>query len=341
MSKKGKLRTLKDRFEETLLEAEKISGVKAGSLSRDEYVRITVDNKVKGRLNKEELNFIGGYASMRKQLIDEGKVDVTIQVPKILVLDIETFPMEAYVWGLFDQNIGLNQIKKDWSIMSWSARWLDQPEDTVMYMDVRGQRNLRDDKKILKPLLKLMDEADIVCGQNSKSFDVKKINARAKINGYKPPSSFRQYDTKIMAKRYFSFTSNKLEYLTHKLCTDSKKLSHANFPGFSLWSACLEDNLEAWEECEAYNKADVNSTAELLLQLLPWDNTINWEVYRDNLTFHACTCGSTEFKKNGFRTTNTGKFQRFVCKQCGKESSSKENLKSTNFRKKLRKKCDR
>ncbi len=31
---------------------------------------------------------------------------------KILVLDIETAPIVAHVWGLFDQNIGLNQIKR-------------------------------------------------------------------------------------------------------------------------------------------------------------------------------------------------------------------------------------
>lgn len=339
MTKKSKIRELKDRFEKTLKKAAKKSKKMAGSLTRDEYVRICVDSDIKGRLNKEELNFIGGFRAAKNLLIENKTVKVSM--PKILVLDIETFPLEAYAWGLWDQTIGLNQIKKDWSIMSWSARWLHEPESSVKYMDVRGQRDLRKDKKILKPLLKLMDEADIVCGQNSKSFDVKKINARAILNGLKPPSSFKQYDTKLLARKYFSFTSNKLEYLTHNLCTESKKLNHASFPGFSLWKECLNDNQKAWEECEAYNKADVNSTAELLLKLLPWDNSIDWDVYRETLDYNVCTCGSTSFRKNGFQYTKTGQFQRYVCKECGKESKDKVNLKSKEFRKKLRGKCDR
>ena len=33
--------------------------------------------------------------------------------PKILIVDIETAPIVAQVWGLFDQNVGLNQIAQD------------------------------------------------------------------------------------------------------------------------------------------------------------------------------------------------------------------------------------
>jgi hypothetical protein len=33
--------------------------------------------------------------------------------PKIATLDIETCPLESYTWGLWKQNVGLNQIKTE------------------------------------------------------------------------------------------------------------------------------------------------------------------------------------------------------------------------------------
>lgn len=107
--------------------------------------------------------------------------------PKILFLDIETAPIVADVWKLWDNNVALNQIIKDWSILAWAAKWRGQKK--IYYQDTGSQKDFRDDKKILPALWKLMDEADIIVGQNSKKFDVKKINARFiinKINGGKP-----------------------------------------------------------------------------------------------------------------------------------------------------------
>jgi len=44
--------------------------------------------------------------------------------PKIVVLDIETSPIVAYVWSLFKVNIGLNQIVTEWSILSYCLKEL-------------------------------------------------------------------------------------------------------------------------------------------------------------------------------------------------------------------------
>ena len=97
------------------------------------------------------------------------------QGPKILILDIETIPLTSYTWGLFDQNVSLGQIKEEWAILSFAAKWLDDPSDvkTVMYQDQRGIKNIRNDKKLLKSLWKLLDEAQIVLTQNGISFDIK------------------------------------------------------------------------------------------------------------------------------------------------------------------------
>ena len=242
---------------------------------------------------------------------------------RIIILDIETSPIIGYSWGLFDQNIALNQILQDWNILSYCVKVLG--EDKVYYNDLSKSKDVHDDKKLLQELWKLLDEADIVIGQNSIAFDIKKIKARMIIHGMKPPSSFKQIDTMLMSKKHFSFTSNKLEYLSKTLCTKHKKLSHKEFAGFELWRECLKGNKRAWSQMKAYNIEDVRATEELYLKLQPFDNSFNPNLYTDGIT-HKCACGSYAFSKNGFKYTSTGKYQRYVCLSCGSEAKDRNNL---------------
>lgn len=254
--------------------------------------------------------------------------------PKILIIDIETTPIVSYTWGIFDQDVALNQIIEDWSILSWSAKWLGS--DKVFYSDTRSEKNPRNDKKLLQEIWDLMDQADIIVGQNSIAFDVKKLNARFILNGMKPPSSFRQIDTMRIAKKNFKFTSNKLEYMSKNLCSEHVKLTQRKFAGFDLWKACLNKVRDAFKELQAYNVEDVLATEELLKKLLPWDKSINFNVYRDELD-NTCTCGNDKFKKKGHVYSNLAKYDRFICTNCGKEHVSRENLLTKEKRKSLRK----
>lgn len=253
--------------------------------------------------------------------------------PKILLLDIETAPILAHVWGLWDNNVALNQIAKDWHVLSWSAKWLGQKE--VFYEDQRKARNIENDKVLLKGIWKLLDEADIVITQNGKSFDHKKLNARFILNGFQPPSSYRYIDTLILAKKHFAFTSNKLEYMSNKLCPNYQKLKHKEFQGFELWSECLKGNIRAWREMENYNKYDVLALEELYNKLIPWDNSLNFNVYSEGEE-NRCTCGAKHFQRNGFYYTNTGKFQRYLCVKCGSEIRDRQNLLSKEKKKSLK-----
>lgn len=257
-----------------------------------------------------------------------------VKLPKILILDIETAPVLAYVWGLFDQNIGLNQIKQDWHVMSWAAKWLG--EKKVFYQDQRNAKSIEDDKDILKPLWELINEADIVAGQNSRRFDTKKLNARFLHHDLPPPGPYRHFDTLQIAKKHFGFTSNKLAYMSEKFCKQYKKLDHAKFSGFELWKECMNGNLKAWQEMEKYNRQDVLATEELMRRFAPWDNSISWNIYHDSFD-NACFCGSFKFEEGKLLHTNAGKYATLTCKECGKSHTVKENLLSKEKRKSLMK----
>lgn len=252
--------------------------------------------------------------------------------PKVLTFDLETAPIESYHWKLWDENIGLEQIKVDWSILSYSAKWLGNKK--VLYKDTggRGVKKVRDDRALLADLWKLLDEADIVVAQNGIRFDIKKLNARLIINGYGPYSPIRVVDTCAVAKKHFGFTSNKLAYMSQNL-TDTPKSEHKSFPGFSLWAECLKDNPKAWAEMKAYNVRDTVSTEKLYLKQLPWiSGHPNLATYSMREDITCPKCASPKLQARGFATTQTGKFQRLQCQACGGWSRAKLNLTSKDKR---------
>lgn len=251
-----------------------------------------------------------------------------IKGPKILFIDIETKPLLAQVWQLWDVNVGLNQIQSDWSILSFCAKW--KGSEDVIYRDLSGQADVEDDSVLLAELWSLLNEADFVVGQNSKRFDVKKIFARLVLNGYPKPSTFRQIDTLEVAKRQFGFTSNKLEYMTDKLCKVYKKLPHKLFPGHMLWSECLKGNPLAWAEMKEYNIHDVLSLEELYDIISSWDNTLpNFDVYVDEIL------DMSEWVEDGFHYSNLGKYKRFRNTKTGVQRRSRVNLLSKEKRDQL------
>jgi len=238
---------------------------------------------------------------------------------KVLILDIETSPLLVYVWQLKDQFVGLNQMVQDWHIMAWSAKWLGKPASSIMYYD---QRNLKvgNDLPILRPLWKLLNEADIVLTQNGKSFDAKKINARFMLLGMKPPKPFRHLDTYLIAKHAASFTSHSLEYLSERFCTKYKKLSHGKFPGLSLWRECLNGNKKAWDEMREYNIHDVLATEEFYEKIKAWAPESAPKPFFNKVIGAQCgTCGEKgHMQQRGYGVNARFTYHRLQCRTCGK-----------------------
>lgn len=254
--------------------------------------------------------------------------DTSQNRPRILCFDIETAPITGYLWGMYDQNLGLNQIKHDWHFLAWAAKWYGEPASKVIYMDNSKAKNVRDDKALIVGLRKLLDQADIVIAQNGDEFDIKKFNARAAIHGLPPVSPFKSTDTLKESRRVFGFTSHSLEYMSEVLNTKYKKLKHKRYPGFELWKAVLAGDKKAWTEMKTYCIQDVLATEELYQKIQGWIKTQNLACYFDDAQIR-CRCGSTNIYKKGFVFTDAGKFQGYKCKDCGRRPKGHTNLLST------------
>lgn len=232
--------------------------------------------------------------------------------PRILILDIETSPNIAYVWRFFKENVGAKQVVKNTEMLSFAAKWLG--EQHIFYEDV-SEGN---EKQMLRKLLTLLDEADIVIAHNGDKFDLPHIQGRALVLGLKPPSPYKTIDTVRVARYEFNFPSNSLEYLSNVLDLPVKKGGHKKFPGFELWLGVLANNAEAWAEMKEYNVQDIIVLEHLYLKMQPWmKRHPNVAIFEETNLILCPKCGGNHVQRRGYTFTNTGKYQRFQCNDCG------------------------
>lgn len=258
--------------------------------------------------------------------------------PKMLVFDIENAPFLTWNWGLWQQNA--IDVEQDWYMLSYAYAWYNLETDAIgptefvsIYQDPGFYPDTNDDTLVVDKLWHLLDEADIVIGQNSKTFDVKKFNARAIIHGMLPPEPFRQIDTKTAASDVGNFGSNSLKQLARMLDITLK----SNNRGWELWRECMQGDATAWEEMEAYNRNDVVATAELYSRLRPWMTSRqhpNLGLYVTALGRVCTNCANKEkeeggvgFQNRGFQHTNASKFQQVLCLHCGSYSRNYQRVK--------------
>lgn len=244
---------------------------------------------------------------------------------KILFFDIETAPNIAYIWGLWTETMSMKFIEQSWYTLCWCAKWIDKKEVfTSALPDFKSyKKDPENDKKVMLALWDLLDKADIVIAHNGIKFDIRKVNARFIINGINPPSPYKVIDTLRVARRYFAFTSNKLDDLGAFLNV-GKKL---NTGGFDLWKQCLRQNLKAWAKMIRYCKTDVILLEKIYKKLRPYITTHpNLAVYDDNPNPACPKCNSEKIVKRGFAYSNACKYQRYSCNSCGGWSRGKRNL---------------
>lgn len=255
-----------------------------------------------------------------------------INLPKILVLDIETAPLRGFAWSRWKQNINLNQTISDWYILTWSAKWLYEskmrsaqltPEEVVK----------EDDKRIMLKMWDLLNEADIIIAHNGDSFDMPRLNAAFLKHNIIPPSPYKQIDTKKIAAKQFGFSSNKLDALAImfnipvKLGTD-----------MSLWTRCMSGEQKALTEMGIYNDHDVEILEEVYLILRPWIKSHpNAGLYMQTEDPVCPYCGNKDVSliENHYSYTNTSKFELYRCNSCSGISRKRKSIVSKIKRKEL------
>lgn len=226
---------------------------------------------------------------------------------KLLLLDIETAPNLAYVWGIFKENIPIQRLVSSGYVLCWAAKWYGT--DEVMFDSIHKSSP----KKMLKRIHRLLNEADAVIHYNGKSFDIPTLNKEFVSHEMEPPAPYKQIDLLQVCRAEFRFASNKLDYVAKQLGLGTK----VGHEGFELWTKCMAGDPDAWVEMEKYNAHDVVLLEQLYERIRPWIKTHpNHGLYSDDAQL-CPNCGSSHFIRRGYAYTNAGKYPRFRCVDCG------------------------
>jgi DNA polymerase elongation subunit (family B) len=224
----------------------------------------------------------------------------------ILLLDIETSPNTAYVWGMWKQNIQPSQVKESSYVMCWSAKWLGQ--EKVFFDSIKKSPR----EAMLHRIHTMLERADAVIHYNGTKFDIPILNKEFLLLGLNPPSPSKPVDLLKVCKSKFRFESNRLDSIAQRLKLGKK----AEHEGFDLWVKCMAGDKDAWKRMEAYNRQDVVLLEKLYYRLLPWiDKHPNRGAFED---IAGCpNCASEKVQARGFAVTRIMKYHRYQCTDCG------------------------
>lgn len=242
---------------------------------------------------------------------------------RVLTLDIETSPNLAHVWGLFNQNIGLNQLLESGEVLCFAAKWHGSKK--VLFYSVHHHGK----EAMVQAAHDLLSEADAVVHYNGAKFDMPHLHREFVTAGLEPPAPYAQVDLLRVVKKQFRFPSNKLDYVAQALNLGAKH----HHTGHQLWIDCMAGSDKAWNLMRRYNRQDVVLTEKLYDKLLPWITSHPTVGLYDGRTGDSCpNCGGTELRMQGRAYTAISVYQRYRCADCGKWSRGNKRLEGVNIR---------
>jgi hypothetical protein len=229
---------------------------------------------------------------------------------RTLYIDIESAPNVAHVWGLWNQNVGLAQLRESGRVMCFAAKWRGGKRVEFRSEHQHGRGAMLSDAHAM------LAQADVVAHFNGRRYDIPMLNREFVIEGMQPPAPFTQLDLLSVVKRQFRFPSNKLSHVSEALGIGSKLTNE----GHMLWVRCLAGESKAWKEMERYNRQDVVLLESLHDRLMGWTGSQggNARLYADGDVCPAC--GGNDLRREGHAYTATGAYQRFQCRSCGRWS---------------------
>lgn len=238
---------------------------------------------------------------------------------KVLILDIETSPLDVYVWHMFGDYVQPDRVIAPTRMLSWAAKW--ENTDEVLFA---SERNFSHEEMVLE-VYELVNQADAIVHFNGTQFDMKHLNREFVELGLAPPLKYKNIDLLRVIKQQFKFPTNKLDYVAGVLLGEHK----LDTGGFGLWKKVLEGDEAAWIKMENYNIEDVLLTERLYHRIQGWipahPNRALWVEDQSNPT--CPNCGSDKLVKKGIEMpARVNAYQRYKCNDCGANSRGREVL---------------
>lgn len=237
--------------------------------------------------------------------------------PQILYYDIETSPLQAWIWRPGKQVVRHGQLVEGmdkYGIICVTYCWNDGKPAKCIDWGYKEQDSLQ----VVEKFDQIIKQADITIGKNSDSFDVKHLNTQRMLAGLPGMPEWAMYtdDLQKQMKKHFYLPSYTLDYFSHMLGFGGKiKMEMSDWIHIVMKThgkgrvalqkmidygkKDVEDTRAIWEHCEKHFTPKFNSAI------------------LNNKKLSCRNCGSTEMHANGTRYLGTTKYQQFFCKAHG------------------------
>lgn len=226
----------------------------------------------------------------------------------ILIYDIETTRVKAWVWWSGKQFVSGDSLIDEPKIITIAYKWLGEDDITVLTWDEKLS-----DKQLLEKFLKVYNSADMVIGQNNDRFDNRWVNARAMKYGLDVNTFVRSFDIMRETKRLFRLPSYSMKYITNYLGIQTK-LEHE---GIKMWekiqTGTPEEQKEYLQKMVEYNRQDIVATEDMYLTLRKYmGHKTHFGVLNGQERFTCPNCGGKNVSLDRTTVTPAGTVQRVM-----------------------------
>jgi len=229
---------------------------------------------------------------------------------KRLFWDIETSPCTAYIWrpGYKIRVPNENVIKKG-AIICIAYKWEGKNKTHAMsWLD-------GNDRPMVAAFLEVAKTADELVAHNGDKFDMKWVRTQCVRHEIPAPPQLKTVDTLTICRRYFNFTSNRLNDIAQDLLGDQK--IHTEF---EWWKEIDQGNEETLKKMVRYCRKDVRLLEKVYEKIAPFAvHKTHVGVQLGNGKWSCAWCGSKKVKTSKINYTAMGTQRpQMKCKKCGR-----------------------
>lgn len=229
----------------------------------------------------------------------------------VLFWDLETSPLQAWVWQCGEQYIRHQQLVKGhsrWGIICLSYAWNDgkAPKTLTWNNDTQNCADL------IEKFDKIAASADVVIGKNSDRFDCKMMNTLRMLYNLPVNVDWIKYtdDLEKQMRKFFRLPSQSLDYISNELGLGGKvKMEMQD------WIDIMEQNdngAKALKKMQFYNRKDVTDTRSI------------WNYAEEHFTPKFISlnggckhCGESVFlTSDGYRQQGKSRYHQYFCTKC-------------------------
>lgn len=243
----------------------------------------------------------------------------------VIGFDLETSPSKFWGWGTGEQYVDASALVPGTEtkvITAQYKRYIVDKESKYFTWNFNKKNLKGDDTQVVESITEIINNADIVVGQNIKAFDIKVLQERAKVLRLPPINVDFMMDTLTTSRSSFKSMSHRLDYRSKQYGLGGKIKMQ-----MSDWVDILEGRAEPEEKMIPYGLKDNDDNEVLFWNDLPYLNlpksTINkilkliiGVAERKNEKPQVIFCSSCRAKHRPSREI-VKKGSSYSCKNCG------------------------